>query len=187
MDKEISAAIETLKLGGIILYPTDTIWGLGCDATNNEAVARIYSIKKRKDEKSMLILLDDAGKLYDYVKQVPDIALNLIEVADKPLTLIYPGAQNLAENLIAEDGSIGIRIVKDEFCRKLIARFGKPVVSTSANISGMPWPPNFQKIDRSIVKLVDYVVKFRQKEDTRGKPSGIIKLGPSGEVLVIRE
>jgi len=187
MDKEIPAAIETLQKGGIILYPTDTIWGLGCDATNKDAVSRIYAIKQRKDEKSMLILLDVAEKLYDYVAQVPDIAWNLIEVADKPLTLIYPGAQNLAENLIAEDGSIGIRITKDEFCRKLISRFRKPIVSTSANVSGMPWPPNFQKIDRSLLKLVDYVVNFRQKDETRGKPSGIIKIGLSGEVLVIRE
>lgn len=187
MDKEISAAIETLQKGGIILYPTDTIWGLGCDATNKDAVSRIYDIKQRKDEKSMLILLDDAEKLHDHVRQVPDIAWNLIEVADKPLTLIYPGAYNVAENLIAEDGSVGIRIVKDEFCRKLINRFRKPIVSTSANISGMPWPPNFQKIDRNILKLVDYIVKLRQKEESRGKPSGIIKLGPSGEVHVIRE
>jgi L-threonylcarbamoyladenylate synthase len=187
MDKEISAALETLQKGGIILYPTDTIWGIGCDATNKDAVSKIYSIKQRKDEKSMLILLDNAEKLHDYVKAVPDIAWNLIEVADKPLTLIYPGAQNLAENLIAEDGSIGIRIVKDEFCRKLISRFRKPVVSTSANVSGMPWPPNFHKIDRSLLKLVDYVVNLRQKEEAHGKPSGIIKLGPSGEVLVIRE
>src|SRR5512133_346010 len=130
---DLVKAVETLQKGGIILYPTDTIWGLGCDATNRDAVARIYSIKQRRDEKSMLVLLDDAEKLYDYVKQVPDIAWNLIEVADKPLTLIYPGAQNLAENLIAEDGSIGIRIVKDEFCRKLISWFRKPIVSTSAN------------------------------------------------------
>jgi L-threonylcarbamoyladenylate synthase len=187
MDKEISAALETLQKGGIILYPTDTIWGLGCDATNEDAVSKIYSIKQRRDEKSMLILLDDAEKLHDYVRQVPDIAWNLIEVADKPLTLIYPGAQNLAENLIAEDGSIGIRIVRDEFCRKLINRFRKPIVSTSANVSGMPWPPNFQKIDRNILKLADYIVNLRQKEEARGKPSGIIKLGPSGEVLVIRE
>jgi L-threonylcarbamoyladenylate synthase len=187
MDKEISAALETLQKGGIILYPTDTIWGIGCDATNKEAVSKIYSIKQRRDEKSMLILLDDAEKLYDYVEVVPDIAWNLIEVADKPLTLIYPGARNLAENLIAEDGSIGIRIVKDEFCRKLISRFRKPIVSTSANVSGMPWPPNFQKIDRSILKLVDYVVNFRRKDEARGKPSGIIKLGPAGEVLIIRE
>jgi L-threonylcarbamoyladenylate synthase len=187
MDKDISAAIETLQKGGIILYPTDTIWGLGCDATNKDAVSRIYDIKQRKDEKSMLILLDEAEKLYEYVNQVPDIAWNLIEVADKPLTLIYPGALNLAENLIAEDGSIGIRITKDEFCRKLIRRFRKPIVSTSANVSGMPWPPNFQKIDRGLLKLVDYVVNFRQKDETRGKPSGIIKIGPSGEVLVIRE
>jgi L-threonylcarbamoyladenylate synthase len=187
MDKDLTAAVETLKSGGVILYPTDTIWGLGCDATNPEAVARIYDLKQRKDEKSMLVLLDDAEKLYNYVAGVPDMAWTLIEITDKPLTLIYPDARNLASNLIAEDGSIGIRIVKEEFCKQMIRRFGKPVVSTSANISGMPWPPNFRKIDRTIIKSVDYVVNYRQKEELRGKPSGIIKLGPHGEVVVIRE
>jgi L-threonylcarbamoyladenylate synthase len=187
MDKDLSAAVETLRKGGLILYPTDTIWGIGCDATNVEAVDRIYRIKKRQDEKSLLILLDDENKLQDYVSDVPEIAWNLIEISDKPLTIIYPGAKNLAGNLIAEDGSIAIRIVKDDFCRQMIRRFGKPVVSTSANISGMPWPPYYQKIDRILIKSVDYVVFHRQDEKKRGKPSGIIKLGKGTEISVIRE
>lgn len=181
------AAVNTLKQGGLILYPTDTIWGIGCDATREEAVARIYSLKKRQDEKSLLILLDTADKLADYVAEIPEMAWNLIEISDKPLTIIYPGAQNLARNLIAEDGSVGIRVVQDEFCRQMIRNFGKPLVSTSANISGQPWPSNFRKIDKSIIKAVDYVVKHRQTESTRGKPSGIIRLDRDGVVKVIRE
>lgn len=187
MDHDLVAAVDTLREGGLILYPTDTIWGIGCDATNEEAVTRVFTVKQRQDEKSLLILLDIADKLPEYIAEVPEMAWKLIEISDKPLTIIYPGAQNLARNLIAEDGSIGIRIVKDEFCRQMIRRFGKPVVSTSANISGMPWPPNFRKIDRSIIKSVDYVVNHKQKDTTHGKPSGIIKLGEGGVVKVIRE
>ena len=187
MIEDLLQAVRTLREGGVILYPTDTIWGIGCDATNDKAVERIYALKQRHDEKSMLVLLDDASKIEDYVEEMPEIAWNLIEVADKPLTIIYPGAMNLAGNLIAADGSIGIRIVKDEFCNKLIRKLGKPIVSTSANISGMPWPPNFHKIDRKLVKAVDYVVTLRQNDEERGKPSGIIKLGRKGEVQVIRE
>jgi L-threonylcarbamoyladenylate synthase len=187
MVEDIRNAVEVLKQGGIILYPTDTIWGIGCDATNEEAVKRVYVLKNRQDEKSMLLLLDEASKLSQYVAEVPEIAWNLIEATEKPLTLIYPGAINLAQNLISEDGSIGIRITADEFCRKLISRLGKPLVSTSANKSGMPWPANFHHVDRHILKEVDYVVKWRQDEDQRGKPSGIIKLGLRGEVQVIRE
>jgi L-threonylcarbamoyladenylate synthase len=187
MNEDLVAVVENLKNGNTILYPTDTIWGIGCDATNEEAVRKIYAIKRRHDEKSMLILLDDAQKLADYIDEVPEIAWNLLEIIDKPLTIIYPGAKNLANSLLPEDGSIGIRIVRDEFCRMMIKRFGKPVVSTSANISGMPWPPFYHNIDKNIVKSVDYVVKWRQKEDKRGKPSGTIKLGIHGEVQVIRE
>jgi len=187
MNDDLIAAIDILKKGGIILYPTDTIWGIGCDATNEEAISKIYRIKQRQDEKSLLILLDDASRLYDYVAEVPDMAQNLIEITEKPLTIIYPGAINLAPNLIADDGSIGIRIVRDEFCRQLVRRFGKPVVSTSANISGMPWPPFYHNIEKAIVKSVDYVVKWRQGDTRRGKPSGIVKLGIHGEVKVIRE
>lgn len=186
MTEDISVAADVIRKGGVILYPTDTIWGLGCDATNNAAVKRIFDIKQRSDEKSMLILLDDAEKLRYYV-DIPEIAWDLIEVADKPLTIIYPGATNLAENLISEDGSVGIRITSDEFCRKLIKVTGRPIVSTSANISGKPSPDIFDKIDQAIIESVDYVVKYRQNDRKPGKPSGIIKLGPGGEVKVIRK
>jgi L-threonylcarbamoyladenylate synthase len=184
---EINTTLEILKQGGLILYPTDTIWGIGCDATLENAVKRIYDIKERTDEKSMLVLLDEACKLTSYVKEVPEIAWNLIDVADQPLTIIYPGARNLAKNLISGDGSVGIRITSDEFCKTLIGRLGKPLVSTSANISEMPWPVSFHKIDKRIMKKVDYVVKWRHNEKTRGKPSGIIKIGLRGEVQVIRQ
>ena len=187
MLEDIRNALDILRKGGIILYPTDTIWGIGCDATREDAVQRIYDLKKRRDEKSMLILLDDSSKLTDYVAEVPGIAWELLDVADKPLTIIYPGAQHLAGNLIAADGSIGIRIIKDEFCNNLISRLGKPLVSTSANISGMPWPAAFRHIDKSIVKGVDYVVKWHQRSEFHSKPSGIIKIGLQGEVQVIRE
>jgi L-threonylcarbamoyladenylate synthase len=187
MDEEIKTAVEILKKGGVILYPTDTIWGLGCDATNEEAVRKIYSIKQRTDEKSMLVILDSPDKLPEYVEQVPEIAWNILEVTDKPITIIYPGAQQLASNLLAEDGSIGIRITHDEFCRKLVRSLKKPVVSTSANISGKSWPADFSKIDPEITSKVDYVVKHRQDDKKQGKPSGIIKLGVNGEVKVIRE
>lgn len=186
MNEDINEAIEVLRRGGIILYPTDTIWGLGCDATNNSAVKKIYEIKQRTDEKNMLVLLDNEDKLTQYV-DVPDIAWQLIEVTDKPLTVIYPGAASLAQNLIADDGSVGIRITADEFCRKLIRSFGKPIVSTSANISGKSWPATFKDIEKDIIRSVDYVVRYRQNDNKPGKPSGIIKLGKNGEVKVIRE
>jgi L-threonylcarbamoyladenylate synthase len=187
MLEDLKAACEILRQGGIILYPNDTIWGIGCDATCEEAVQKIYKMKQRQDEKSMLVLLDDAEKLKDYIAQVPDIAWNILAVADKPITIIYPGAQNLAKNLLADDGTIGIRITRDEFCKKLIARLGKPLVSTSANISGKPWPESFQKVEMKLVKGVDYVVKWRQNEEFRGKPSEIIKVGLRGEIKIIRE
>lgn len=187
MSDEVKKAVEVMKKGGVILYPTDTIWGLGCDATNEDAVRKIYAIKQRKDEKSMLVLLDDAGKLTKYVETVPDIAWNILEVSDKPLTIIYPGAQNLAGSLIAEDGSIGIRITRDEFCCNLIRLLARPIVSTSANISGTAWPANFKSIQPALLTLADYVVEYRQNETYKGKPSGIIKLGTGGEVKVIRE
>ncbi|MEF8811626.1 MAG: L-threonylcarbamoyladenylate synthase, partial [Bacteroidales bacterium] len=167
--------------------PTDTIWGLGCDATNPEAVEKIYRIKERDPNKSMLILVDYPARVERYVEDMPDIAWDLIEVTNKPLTIIYHQAQNLAENLVASDGSIGIRVVQDKFCQQLITRFGRPVVSTSANLANQPAPANFKEIDRTIIDSVDYVVKWRQNETKKSSPSGIIKLGPGGEVEVIRE
>jgi L-threonylcarbamoyladenylate synthase len=187
MKEDIKQALEVLKNGGIILYPTDTIWGLGCDATNAEAVKKIYEIKQRSDSKSMLILLDNPGFLSFYVEQVPEIAYDLIELADKPLTIIYPRAQKLAENLIASDGSVGIRFPKDDFCKQLIGRFKKPIVSTSANISGKSSPENFHDIDNEVVEKVDYVVKFRQDDYSKSEPSSIIKLGAKGEIEIIRK
>jgi len=187
MEEEVKKAVDVLRKGGIILYPTDTIWGLGCDATRDDAVKKILRIKQSADEKSMLVLLDDKNKLTKFIAEVPDIAWNILEVNDKPLTIIYPNAQNLADSLIAEDLSVGIRITKDDFCCRLIRGLGKPIVSTSANISGKPWPANFHEIEELIVNSADYVVNYRQHDTFRGKPSGIIKLGIGGEVKVIRE
>lgn len=187
MEKDIKKALEVLKGGGVILYPTDTIWGLGCDATNEKAVQRIYEIKKRSDQKSMLVLLDNENKIPSYISEMPEIAWDLIELADKPLTIIYSNAKNLAKNLIAEDGSIGIRISKDEFNQKLIQRFRKPIVSTSANISGEASPQSFSEISQEILDSVDYVVEWKQNDFTKAQPSSIIKLGPGGEVQIIRK
>lgn len=186
LKEEIRKACEVLKNGGIILYPTDTIWGIGCDATNEEAVKRIYQIKQREDSKSMLVLLDDAGKIASYA-DVPNIALDLIEVSDKPTTIIYPNAHNLARNLIAPDKTIGIRITNEEFSKSLIFRFHKPIVSTSANISGEPSPQNFDDISEEIRNAVDHIVDFRQKEHKKSAPSSIIKIGMGGEIQIIRK
>ncbi len=187
MTEDIENALNVLRKGGIILYPTDTIWGIGCDATNEEAVQKIYTLKRREDNKSMLVLIDRANRLYQYVNEVPDIAWEIIEAAVSPLTIIYPAAKNLAKNLIAEDNSIGIRITQDDFCRQLIQRFKKPVVSTSANISSESAPQNYTGIKDEIKKQVDYIVRWNQKDNTPKKPSGIIKLGINGEIKVIRE
>lgn len=187
MKEDIKLALDVLKNGGVILYPTDTIWGLGCDATNAEAVKKVYEIKQRSDSKSMLVLLDNPGYLTYYVKEVPEIAYDLIELADKPLTIIYPGAQKLAENLIAADGSIGIRFPNDDFCKQLIGRFKKPIVSTSANISGKPSPQHFQDIDKEVIEKVDFVVKYRQDDFSPSQPSSIIKLSAKGEIVIIRQ
>jgi L-threonylcarbamoyladenylate synthase len=186
MHDDVKAALEVLQNGGVILYPTDTVWGIGCDACNEEAVKRIYAIKNRIDSKSMLVLLENAALLDRYVDEVPEIAFDLIEVSDKPLTIIYDGAKNLARNLIADDGSIGIRITTEAFSSDLIRRFKRPVVSTSANISDKPSPACFAEIDQKIIEAVDYVVKYRQDETQKAVPSGIIKLGRSGEIKIIR-
>ncbi|NEW81978.1 MAG: threonylcarbamoyl-AMP synthase [Mariniphaga sp.] len=184
---DIVKAVEVLRSGGIILYPTDTIWGIGCDATNAAAVKRIYEIKQREDTKSMLVLMENPNLLNSYISEVPEIAWELIEVADTPLTIIYPGAKNLAVNLVANDGSIGIRITNEAFTQQLIQRFRKPVVSTSANISGQKSPQNFAEISEEIKKSVDFIVKFRQDDLTRSNPSGIIKLGVGGQIEIIRK
>ena len=186
MNEDLKKACDVLRKGGLILYPTDTIWGIGCDATNEEAVQRVYTLKQRADNKAMLLLLGNEVRLESYVQEVPEIAWSLIEVADRPLTLIYPGARNLAPNLIAEDGSVGIRITREEFSRRLCEQFRRPVVSTSANISGQPAPHTFQEIAEEIKQGVDYIVQYRQDDLTAAQPSSIIKLGAGGLFQIIR-
>lgn len=176
-----------MNKGGVILYPTDTIWGIGCDATNEEAVRRVYQIKQRSDSKAMLVLVDSPVKVDFYVQDVPEVAWDLIEVADKPLTIIYSGARNLASNLIAEDGSVGIRVTNEEFSKRLCQQFRKAIVSTSANISGQPSPANYSEITEELKSMVDYVVGYRQEEMGHPKPSSIIKLDKGGVIKIIRE
>lgn len=187
LELEIEKAISVLKNGGTILYPTDTIWGIGCDATNESAVKKVFEIKKRTDTKSMLVLLDSENKLQTYVKEVPEIAWELIEVADSPLTIIYPNAKNLASNIISDDKSIGIRIVKDLFCSKLIAKYRKPIVSSSANISGKNSPDSFLEIDEEIKSSVDYIVNYKQNELKKNKASAILKVGVNSKIEIIRK
>ena len=187
MDKDIKTACDILKRGGIILYPTDTIWGIGCDATNESAIQRIYEIKQRSDTKSMLVLLDSTSKLNYYIEEIPDIAYDLIDLSEKPLTIIYSGARNLASNLTAQDGSIGIRITNEVFSQTLCERFRKPLVSTSANISGQPSPALFTEINEEILRSVDYIVNYRQDETRKSQPSSIIRLDKGGLIKIIRE
>ena len=187
MIDDVKAALVVLQNGGVILYPTDTIWGIGCDACNEEAVKRVYAIKNRIDSKSMLVLLENTALLERYVAEVPEIAYDLIELTDKPMTIIYDGARGLAKNLVAEDGSIGIRITTESFSSELIRRFKRPIVSTSANMSGKPSPACFDDIEQEIIDSVDYVVKYRQDDLTKAVPSSIMKLGRGGEIKIIRE
>ncbi len=184
---EINKALEVLKNGGVILYPTDTIWGLGCDATNVEAVEKLLKIKNRPAEKSLIVLLDVDSKLQSYIAEVPEVAYDLIEYAENPLTIVFPGAKNLASNVINADGSVGIRIVKHDFCTSVIQRFRKPIVSTSANLSGQPSPKFFDDIDPEIFESVDLVVDFEQENRTVKKPSTIMKLSPGGQFEFIRK
>lgn len=186
MNEEINKVLQTLKAGGLILYPTDTVWGIGCDANNAEAVSKIYKLKQRIDSKALICLVADDRMLKKYVKKVPEVALNIIDVTDKPTTIIYDEAQNLASNLIAEDGTIGIRIPDDEFCYQISRRFNGAIVSTSANISGQPSPKSFKEIAPAILKGVDYVVNLH-REKICAKPSSIIKLSNNGVVKIIRE
>jgi L-threonylcarbamoyladenylate synthase len=185
--EDIGNALATLKKGGVILYPTDTIWGLGCDPTNSAAVEKIFRIKSREEGKSLLILVDSETMIERYVTDVPEIAWQLTEVSDEPLTIIYPSGKNLAEGICSEDGSVGIRICHDEFCRELIERFRKPIVSTSANLSGMPSPGNFGMIDQKVISAVDYVVKYRQDDTRKFTSSPVIKLGSDGTISIIRK
>ncbi|NQU53130.1 MAG: threonylcarbamoyl-AMP synthase [Bacteroidetes bacterium] len=187
MHDDLKKAVEVLKSGGVILYPTDTIWGIGCDATNPEAVQRIYDIKHREDSKSMLVLMKNAALLERYVDDVPEVAWDLVEISTTPLTVIYQNAKNLAPNLIAKDGSIGIRFTKEKFTCNLLQRLRKPLVSTSANISGEKSAAIFDEISDEIKSQVDYIVEYRQNDTTVAQPSSIIKLGSGGKIEIIRK
>lgn len=186
-DEEIARSIAVLKNGGTILYPTDTIWGIGCDATNLKAVQKVYTLKQRAESKSLIILLDSFDKIDRYVSKVPDVAYDLVSNMETPLTIIYSAAKNLAPNVIASDGTIAIRIVNDDFCKQLISRFGKPIVSSSANIAGDDAPLIFSSINEEIVKNVDYVVDHKRDIFNRSKPSTIIRLLENGEFTIIRQ
>lgn len=187
MKQEIQNTLAFLRSGKIFLYPTDTIWGIGCDATDQHAVNRIYRLKKRVESKSMIILLDDASKLGDYVDVVPEITVDLVSSIDTPLTVIYQGAKGLAKNVIASDGTIAIRVTNDPFCKELIRQFGKPIVSTSANVSGTVDPITFKQIPEVIKNGVDYVVDHNRHRIVKAKASRIIKLEPDGSFTVIRK
>jgi len=183
---EITKALKIIQNGGIILYPTDTIWGIGCDATNTEAVQKIYALKQRAESKSMIILLDTDAKLPSYIKEVPELAYNLIEYAENPLTLVMPGARNISPALIAADGSVGIRIARHPFCEGLIQRLRKPLVSTSANISGNPSPQYFSQVEQEIIDGVDYVVDIDQNSKEIKTPSTIMRLEADGKFEFLR-
>ena len=186
MKEVIEQAVKVLKEGGVILYPTDTVWGLGCDATNEEAVQKVFAIKRRSGAKSLVLLAADLDMVARYIKQIPSIAIDLVEVNDAPMTIVYPGAQGLAPSVVAEDGSVGIRIPQSEFCRALAWRFRRPLVSTSANISGEETPSCFAEIAPEIVSAVDWCAPRKFEAGATGRASQIIKLGLRGEVEIIR-
>ena len=183
----IEKCLEVLNKGGVILYPTDTIWGLGCDATNAEAIEKIYSIKNRPAEKSMIVLVNDDNMLYKYVKKIPDLAWDILDNTEKPTTIIYDEVIGLPDVLLATDKSCGIRICKDDFCNELIKRFKKPIVSTSANLSGLPSPQNFSDIREEVKIKADYIVTLRQNEIVKSVASTVIKLSNNGEIKIVRK
>lgn len=186
INTEVHNAFEVIKNGGIILYPTDTVWGIGCDATNPEAIAKIYTLKQREDSKSMIVLMNGDKMMYNVFSAIPDLAWDLWDLSEKPTTLILDNPRNIAENLIATDKTLGVRIIKEPFCFKLLERMKKPIVSTSANISGMAAPKTFKEISPEIVKGVDYVVNL-QRDKVCKNPSTIIKLSLDNQVKVIRK
>jgi L-threonylcarbamoyladenylate synthase len=186
-EEDIKESLNTLRRGGIILYPTDTIWGLGCDPTNEAAVNKIFDIKSRDESKSLIILADGLSMIERYVEDSPAIVFELTEVSDSPLTIIYPKGKNLAEGVCAKDNSIAIRICRDEFCSELISRFRKPIVSTSANYSGSPSPENFNKIDKTLIEKVDFVVNHRQNDRSKSFASPVIKVNNDGTIMIIRK
>lgn len=187
--EDLQEAVRVLKAGGVILYPTDTVWGIGCDATNETAVQRIFEIKHRADSKSMLVLLDGAGKLQGYVEKVPETAWMLLDANEgmRPMTIIYPKAKNLAQNLLAEDGSVGIRLTEEAFSKALCEQLHHPIVSTSANISGEPAAKTFREIAPEITGAVDYVCRYRRDDETPKKPSSIVKVDANEHITIIRE
>ena len=186
-EKDIKTAVEVMRKGGVILYPTDTVWGIGCDATNAAAVEKVYHIKRRQDSKAMICLVDSDARLQRYVRQVPAVAWDVIELATAPLTVILDGAVNLAPNLIAEDGSVAMRVTGEPFSKELCYRFQKPIVSTSANISGMPPASNYCDIDPELLEAVDYVCTSRRQEKKPHTPSSIIRIKGNGEVTIVRK
>lgn len=185
---DLQQALKVLREGGVIIYPTDTVWGIGCDATNASAVSRVYEIKRRVDSKAMLVLLDGAGKLQGYMEKVPDTAWMLLEASDgqRPMTIIYPRAKNLASNLLADDGSVGIRITEELFSKALCEQLRRPIVSTSVNISGEPAAKTFQQISPELLEAVDYVCEYRRNDNTIHKPSSIIKIDEKERITIIR-
>ncbi len=186
INQEVQKAFEVIANGGIILYPTDTVWGIGCDATNELAIQKIYALKKRAESKSMIVLMNGEKMMYQVFKNIPEVAWQIIDLSEKPTTLILDKPQHIAKNIIAEDETLGVRIVNEPFCFKLMERMKKPLVSTSANISGMPTPKSFKEIAPEIIKGVDYVVNLHQEKICE-KPSTIIKLGLDNQVKVIRK
>ncbi len=185
-DEDIKRACEVMRKGGVILYPTDTVWGIGCDATCSDAVRRIFEIKRRSDSKALLVLLGNQSQLEQYVDDVPEIAEQLIELSVKPLTIVYDGARNLAHELVGEDGSVGIRVTHEKFSQKLCLAYKKPIVSTSANISGEATPVKFADISDNVKRQVDYIVVTRQEDNEPHEPSSVIKLGRDGVVKILR-
>lgn len=186
LNQEIENTLAVLKRGGVILYPTDTVWGIGCDATNAEAVGKIYKLKNRSDKKSMICLVSDFKMLNEYIEEVPEVAYDILKYSDKPTTIIYDDPIRVSENLIAEDNSLAVRVTKDHFCKSLIQKLRKPLVSTSANMAGQPTPKHYDEIDPIILDGVDYIVNLHRDKKS-GKPSSIIKLKNDGTVKVIRE
>ena len=186
MNTEINYALNTLKEGGLILYPTDTVWAIGCDGQNSDAVDKLFKLKQRHDGKALICLVADDRMLKKYVKKIPEIAYDILDVSDHPITIVYDDAQNVAKNLIAKDNTIAIRIPDDDFCFQLLRKFNRAIVSTSANISNMPIPKSFKEISKEVLKGVDYVVNLH-KEKNCNKPSSIIKLSNSGVVKIIRK
>lgn len=186
INTEIHNAFEVIQRGGIILYPTDTVWGIGCDATNAEAVAKIYAVKKRAETQSMIVLMNGEKMMYNVFKEIPEVAWQILDLSEKPTTLILDAPRNVAPNIVAADNTLGVRIVKEPFCFKLMERMKKPLVSTSANISGMPTPKSFKEISPEIINGVDYVVNLH-RDKTSGNPSAIIKLTNDAQVKIIRK